>query len=139
MNTTQPGHGETTSLSRVRVCARTATRTVATLNPDTGRANPDRNPDTLPDGVRGNPTRTRWEATVTRIPAVIPCSCDLCSALSRAIDAHRTAITEGRDKEPTRRAVRHAAAEVDHWHSLDEQMLKANLPKPTGDLGDFHP
>jgi hypothetical protein len=59
MRTPQPGHRETTSLSRVRVCTRTATRTVPTLNPDTSHANPDGNPDmrrrTVRDEEPGHP------------------------------------------------------------------------------------
>ena len=67
---------------------------------------------------------------MTRPMPSIPCDCDLCTALSAAIDRRRSAIEAGADAEETRRAVHDAAVLVDAVHGLDRPIRRRSDVTP---------
>ena len=68
---------------------------------------------------------------MSRVPPVMPaCPCESCAALSDALDRHRAALEDGRDTEPTRRAVSTAAIAVDRLHALDRPIRRRSDVTP---------
>jgi hypothetical protein len=69
--------------------------------------------------------------SMTRVPPVIPaCPCPPCRAFDAALDTHTLAIAEGRDAEPSRRAVHDAAVAVDRVHGLDRPIRRPETTPP---------